>query len=516
MEGSFGALAKAYVEIGADQSPFDRALGTMKGKLASLASTRFNIPGGGFAAMLGGAGLGLGIGKAISGASDLSETLSKVGVVFDSSSSKVVAAADEMAKSFGIPKREFMDAAASFGLIATGMGQSKEEAADLSTQMAKLAVDASSFYNVPVADALEKIRAGMTGESEPLKAFGVIMDENTMKLEANRLGLGRNSKELTNQEKLVARVALIQKGLASATGDMARTQDGAANQTRKFWGALTNLGDSIGTTMLPAFTSFVGLINEVGGDLAKWVAASEGTFGGFFASIKGGIETAGVIYRNWGDIVERTGVMVGGNLQNMGEYFVHLGDTIKTFLDWFSTNFPKIIADTINVAGASFSNLSEMISDPSKAVAKVIAGGFAGKKMDIASLITDGSTITTPGFKAPAFKPSDNSAALAEIDARMAKREAEAGKGKVAEAAGGKGGPAGAAGLEAASKLKAGVIDFDAASKEFLEAGLKTGDIQGKMLDQAEKQTGLLDTIAKKVGAGAAMGAGVGAVARFG
>jgi hypothetical protein len=208
------------------------------------------------------AGAGVGLVKCATLASDLNETIAKTEQVFGSFTSKITTAADEMAHSFGIPKTEFMDAAAMFGLIAQGAGVAGEKSADMAVNLAKLAADASSFFNTGVDVALEKIRAGLVGESEPLRAFGVMLSEDAVKAKALATGLAKPGQELTNQMKVMARYALIQEGLAKAQGDLERTGGGFANQWRQFTGQLVNMGATIGQFVLPALTLFLRTINS--------------------------------------------------------------------------------------------------------------------------------------------------------------------------------------------------------------------------------------------------------------
>lgn len=263
-------LGGLFVEIMGDDRPLRAKLEGVRGSLAGFKVPSLNLGG-----MLGAVGavavgtagavtaIGAALYKSVNGASDLAESLSKVSVVFGDSTSKITGTADELAKAFGLPKREILDAASNIGLVAKGAGQSADQAADLGSAMAKLAADAASFYNVPLDLALEKIRAGLVGESEPLRAFGVLLSDDAMKAEALRLGLMRAGQDMTDAAKVQARASLITKGLADASGDLARTQDGAANQSRKFSGQLQNLSDTIGTILLPAFGEILSQINKV-------------------------------------------------------------------------------------------------------------------------------------------------------------------------------------------------------------------------------------------------------------
>ena len=196
-------------------------------------------------------------------ASDLNETISKTEQVFGTSTKAVVSEAEKMAQAFGIPKKEFLDAAAAFGLIGQGAGMAEKDAAQMSTTLAKLAADASSFYNVPVDQALEKIRSGLVGEAEPLRAFGVMLTEDAVKAKALAMGFKEHGGQLANNAKIAARYALIQQGLAKASGDLERTGGGYANQSRQLWGNLVEIGTEIGQTFVPVLEMVLRLTNSV-------------------------------------------------------------------------------------------------------------------------------------------------------------------------------------------------------------------------------------------------------------
>jgi hypothetical protein len=285
-------LADLFVQITGNTAPLATALTGVKAKLLGFAqlgatvASQFiaNLSGGlsGVLSLLGKTGAGAatvaiaaaaialgGLGKAVTLASDLNETVAKTEQVFGTATDKVVESANEMAHAFGIPKAEFLDAASMFGLIAQGAGVASGKSAEMSVSLAKLAADASSFYNVDVGTALEKIRAGLVGEAEPLRAFGVMLSEDAVHAKALAMGLAQPGKELTNQAKIMARYALIQEGLAKASGDLERTGGGFANQWRMFTGQLVNLGTTIGQVVLPAFNALLRVVNGALGSLSS-------------------------------------------------------------------------------------------------------------------------------------------------------------------------------------------------------------------------------------------------------
>ena len=203
-----------------------------------------------------------GVKASISAASDLNETVSKTGQVFGDATSQVLDYVQQQADAFGLNKTVVADAASSFGLLANAAGLSKTASAGLSTQLAGLAADASSFYNVPIADALEKIRSGLVGEAEPLRAFGVMLNDAAVQQQAMTMGIWDGTGAMTEAQKVQARSAIIIAGLSTASGDLERTQAGVANRTRELQGRIQNLSADIGTYLLPAAAGMLSWAND--------------------------------------------------------------------------------------------------------------------------------------------------------------------------------------------------------------------------------------------------------------
>lgn len=208
------------------------------------------------------------IAKAVKGASDLNETVSKVGVTFEGSAPQVVGWADMMADRFGLVKGELLDSAAGFGLIAQGAGIAAPKAAQMSTDLAGLAADAASFYNVPVGEALEKIKAGLVGEAEPLRAFGVLLSEDAVQARMARDGLLALAGGNEEAAKVMARTSLIEEGLGKAHGDLERTSGSLANRMRELKGRATNFANTAGTALIPIVLKALDVFEGLGKTLA--------------------------------------------------------------------------------------------------------------------------------------------------------------------------------------------------------------------------------------------------------
>src|SRR5207248_368875 len=112
------------------------------------------------------------------------------------------------------------------------------------------------FRNISLDDATKRITSGLVGRSEPLRRLGVILDATSVKTRAAQLGLGGMNGELTQQDKIVARLSLLTEQLSTAQGDFARTSNNLANTQRILTANMENLHATIGALATPAVAGF--------------------------------------------------------------------------------------------------------------------------------------------------------------------------------------------------------------------------------------------------------------------
>ncbi len=162
--------------------------------------------------------------------------------------------------------------------MTSSMGVAEDNALKLSKGISLLSEDMASFYNLDSSEAFNKLRAGLTGETEPLKALGILVDENTVKQVAYSEGIAQNGAELTQQQKVLARYVAILKQTGNAQGDLARTIDSPANQLRLLKNQVSQLGLAfsnflipIVSAVLPYITAFVKVITSALNTLAKFM-----------------------------------------------------------------------------------------------------------------------------------------------------------------------------------------------------------------------------------------------------
>ena len=202
-------------------------------------------------------------GAAIKMASDFQESLNKVDVAFKGSSNEVRDFAKTTLESFGIAEGTALDMAALFGDMATSMGASTSEAAQLSTSLVGLAGDLASFKNMNIEEVTTALNGVFTGETESLKRLGIVMTEANLAQFALEQGNLKNIKSFTQAEKVQLRYAFVMAKSENAIGDFARTSDGAANQMRVFQESIKELGALFGEVILPLFTKVVTKLNSI-------------------------------------------------------------------------------------------------------------------------------------------------------------------------------------------------------------------------------------------------------------
>jgi hypothetical protein len=188
----------------------------------------------------------------IGAASDMNETQSKVNTIFGKSAAAINAWADTAATGFGQSKQEAEDAAATFSVFGKAAGLTGGKLVKFSEGLAGLAGDLASFSNTSPQEALQAIQSGLQGEAEPLRKYGILLDDASLRQEALALGIVKTTKTaLTPQQRVLAAQALIFKQTKTQQGDFARTSGGLANQQRILAAQFDNVKTKLGQGLLP-------------------------------------------------------------------------------------------------------------------------------------------------------------------------------------------------------------------------------------------------------------------------
>jgi len=266
------------VNLISDLSKFTRGLRSGESDLQSFSGRVKTIATGVGAALLAGFSVGVikdQIGQAISAASNLAESMSKVNVVFGSSASSVVQWSKTSAKSLLLSQQAALEAVGTFGNLFQAFGLTRDKSAEMSKTLVQLAADLASFNNTSVQAALDALQSGVSGEAEPLKRYGVALTDVRLRAEAMAQGIYDGTGVLDVAQKAQASYALILKDTALAQGDVARTSDGYANTMRSLSAAFENAQATAGRGFLTAIN-----------DVSEAIGGSDGLVDGMTAASK--------------------------------------------------------------------------------------------------------------------------------------------------------------------------------------------------------------------------------------
>jgi len=228
----------------------------------------------GQAATVMGTAIGVGVAafsvQAIKVASDTDEAMNVVRVSFGESSAAVESFAESSAKSMGISRREYLQTAGQFGALLRSFGLGETASANLSTRLIALSSDLSSFYNANPTDVLEALRAGLVGEAEPLRKFGITISAARVEQEALNQGLWDGEDALSSSAKAQAIFALMLQDTTVAQGDFANTIDSTANRAKVLGAVFDDLKGQLGEKLLPVANVVLGKMIEGVDALSVW------------------------------------------------------------------------------------------------------------------------------------------------------------------------------------------------------------------------------------------------------
>tara|TARA_R100000655_G_scaffold2136_1_gene8898 strand:+ start:534 stop:2228 length:1695 start_codon:yes stop_codon:yes gene_type:complete len=206
-------------------------------------------------------------------ASEIEEMQGKSSVVFGRFANQVRSELQKFGDEVGRNKFELEGMAASIQDTFVPMGFARGEAAKLSIELTKLATDVASFNNASDTETMNAFQSALVGNHETVRRFGVVITEATLKQELLRMGIKRTGDEVTNAEKVQARLNLILAGTTDAQGDAARTSNSYANEVRALQGSFAELSVALGETMLPTLTKVVDTLDRVVNGFRKFLVA---------------------------------------------------------------------------------------------------------------------------------------------------------------------------------------------------------------------------------------------------
>jgi hypothetical protein len=318
---------------------------------------------------------------AVKAASDLSEEVSKIGVIFGESAKEINQFAEGASTALGLSKKEALSASGTFAILGKSAGLTGKDLTKFSKTSVTLASDLGSFYNTKAEDAIAAIGSAMRGEAEPIRKYGVLisaasLDQAALNYE-NRTGvvLERDKKnQLTETSKVLARYQAILDQTQDAQGDFSRTSTGLAAQQKILTAELENLKTTMGEGLLPFMKQVVtqaGFVAKAfGGKDAQGLSQRARELAGVYDGQGGGAYNLGLALTNIGNafgklftaLTEPAAGEATSTLQTFANALNSIAKGINAVASAYKTakNLGGRILDFIDVSG----NPAEGIFDP--------------------------------------------------------------------------------------------------------------------------------------------------------
>lgn len=208
-------------------------------------------------------------------ASNLVEVQNVVDTTFGANAAAVDKWAMTTAAAYGISELQAKQYSSTLGAMMKSSGLTGASMLDMSTKLSGLVGDFASFYNLDHEVAFQKIRAGISGETEPLKQLGINMSVANMEAFALASGIRKHWKDMSQGEQTILRYNFLMKSSADAQGDFAKTSETSlANQQRIFEMLKMQTASRFMGALLPLALRLQTRLNGIVERVGAWVEAN--------------------------------------------------------------------------------------------------------------------------------------------------------------------------------------------------------------------------------------------------
>lgn len=376
------------------------------GKTAAVAGT----------AIVAGMGAGLAIGyKLAESASNLAEAQNVVETTFKKSGKAIEAWAKTTAKTAGISETASTQYVGFMGAMLKSSGVSEKASEGMSEKLVQLTGDMSSFYNVDTKDMWEKLRSGISGETEPLKQLGINMSVANLTSYALAEGIKKPFKEMTQGEQTTLRYNYLMKITKDAQGDFGKTLSTSfANQVRVAKLNIETLGQSVGTKLLPTFNKMVMWLNDnmplIQSIVGKAMDFISKAFAIVVDVIKNNIMPALIDFWKWiqpnipaiSNIIKSAFDIICKALKVVGDFIANtLIPAFVSFWNWIQPYMPQIkqaVKVAFDVIKATFKGVGDFIVNVVIPIYKTMAEWFFNNFPKIKDAVMKAYNYIKPSF----------------------------------------------------------------------------------------------------------------------
>lgn len=369
----------------------------MAGKLKGMGTL---VAGAGAGLVALGAGMVAPFYEMVEAASTAEESLNKFNAVFGDQAEAAGRFTQELADTVGRSVTELQGGMSSFQAMFVGLNFPRDKAREMSQQMQALALDFASFHNVTDPDAMRMFLAGLGGSGEVFDKFGINIKEAALNQQLLAMGLGVSSANATEQQKVMARLAIITKAMGDqgAVGDAIKTADSYANTTKRLGAALTNLKVSIGQAVLPYVTKMLSLLSVGAFQVVDFIKENQALVV-TWAAVGAGAIVLGATLIALGGTVHLLAFAVSGLAVAWGALYAAITSPLVIVLAlgaglaYLAMQIPGLADDiggqltgAVDRLSAAWEDLAETFGTAWDGIKAAISGNEMGLAMDIAVL----------------------------------------------------------------------------------------------------------------------------------
>lgn len=272
--------------------------------------------------------------KSIELASNLTEVQNVVDTTFGGSSNQIDSWSQTALNAFGLSQLQAKQFNGTMGALLKSSGITGDGLVNMSEKLSGLSGDFASFYNLPIDEAFEKIKSGISGETEPLKSLGINMSVANLQAYALSNGMTKSYQSMSQAEQTQLRYNYLMNTSKDVQGDFNKTSNTFANQMRITQTNLSQMGASIAVKVLPYLNKLLLLFNN--GGISKIGAVFSGAFDkgiSIISSLKPNVENL------WDSVVKFTQISGLDKIWssfNPGQAFDTIQSALKNTLDGFT------------------------------------------------------------------------------------------------------------------------------------------------------------------------------------
>lgn len=336
-------------------------------------------------------------------AGDVEETNNLIDVAFGKGADSFRKFAADLATATGKSKFELQELGASMQATVSGLTQDAELAQNLTQKLTERGVDLASVFNLNVTDALNKLRSGITGEAEPLKSLGIVMNQTTLKAFALSQGITKSTKSMTQAELATLRTNFILAQTAKFHGDATNTAGSLANQMKALDAAFGDIAKELAVALAPHLKEIIQLMVQ-GAKAALNIIRNFEMWSSQNSALVATIQTIGVV-------IARVVDFIGTTLAALQFLFLDifqrgLGPALAEFTDNMLNAFSELLGQDLPALFREFgtwvidtvSEIADDIVDTIKEGVKSslgFVGGLAGRALDFGSGLFGGGAQPT-------------------------------------------------------------------------------------------------------------------------